>query len=358
MQTTNTQKRDIKGISSLLAVLYTVFSCISIFVSVSGVSTSTLALSLLSGIPSMLVIMFFYYSFLMSLGENINKGSYLIIIPVLFAVFTGYIFSNAEITLSVLLDFISASVTAAVIACCSNKRESRAFACSVAALTLFAFFLLGVFISLLILSVSNSISIGTLLFDGISDFIDVYIAIYNDAASTIASMYANTSENAVMLANTEYLTRQLTSIIALSPALIYSFFFFTVFVFTYIADAICKRFNIAGEYSYKQYRVSGLTNFIFTVVGIITMMSILFEENMSAFTCGALSVLITLLPHYIILGIRRIYSLFVKRFSKVASVALIVIISAFGISLSPALLILVVLFFGTTEYRVSKNSLI
>lgn len=356
MPTTNTPVKNTKGITPLLAVLYTVFSCVSIFVSVSGISTSTLLLSLLSGFPSMLVVMFFYYGFLMSLGENSNKGAYLIIIPTLFALFAGYIFSNAEITLSALLDFVSASVTAAVIAYCSNKKESRAFACSAAAFTMFVFSILGSFISLLILSVSNSISIGTLLFDGISDFIDAYIAIYNDAAATISSMYTGT-DNPVMFASTEYLTRQLTSIIALSPALMYSFLFFASFIFTYIADALCKKIGITEEYSFKQYRVSSLTNLIFTIVGIITMLSILFEENMSAFTCGILSVLIILLPHYIILGIRRIFTLLKNRFSKGASVTLLLVIGAFGISLSPALLVLVVLFFGTTEYRTSKNTL-
>ncbi len=351
----NTEENNSKKYAPLLVLFYTVISCVQIFSSVGGIFQSSLSVSLATGIICPFLTMLLYYLYLHSLGKDANKGALLIIIPTLFCIFSGYWFADYLSALYALTGYLSTTLAAAVIYLVSVKSKQRSAACATASFLMLVFSVLETVIPLFAMSITRNISIDTLLFDSISSFISEVIMQYNATLSSAASMFA-APDFQLSAQDAEYLENVLVSTIAISPAILCAAYYFAIYVFTRIADRVSVRLGITNEPVFGKYEISGVTNTVFNIAAVIIMFSILFANSMSPFIYGVLSVLIVILPGYLILGIRRIYNKLARLMSRSFSILIVAAIIFGGFMISYYLLILIIAFFGTSEYRACKSS--
>lgn len=348
-----TPENSVGKLAPITGILYILFSFAIILTSFGIIPSSNTSTVLTSGMLGTLFIAFFYYAFLMSLGENGNKGALLVIPPVVFAAVVGFALSNTEVALFSIIEVLSATLTSAVLYNGAYKKALRSDVCSHAAFVLLVFSLLEITIMLFLISSANNISMTTLLFDTTERFIKDYSAVYMELLEkAVSSGAVGAADLAISM---EYIEAEITSVIALLPAILFIVYFCFAFVFTYIADALTKRLGILPEYRFGRYEVSTTVNVLFHIFGIIVILSTFFEENVSAFSIGMLSVVLTLLPHYIILGLRRLFVMLRKRLTVLASIIVSLLIVFVGLYLFSTILILVIVMFGTTEYRLSKH---
>lgn len=354
MSEINTPPKDVKKLTPVFAVLYILLSCLSVFIPVSGLSFDSLIAAFLTGPVLSMAAMLMLYGCLMSLGENGRTGALLVIIPTLFAPLTGYLCRNYAGCLYALLDMLSSAFVSAIVYYSCKKSENRSFACALGAFVISALSIFATAVSCLLSAIQEQVSFGTMLFDRIAEIIDVYIQAYTDSLNAVASLYSLTDVSSAIAANAEYLKGALTLLFALTPAILYVIGFMTVYIFSYIADHACKAFGITENYCFGKYEVSKTANTIFNILCFALIFSIFFDGSFSAFSCGILAVFLVLLPNYVILGIRRIYGMLKRKLSGGICVLIILAVGMFGIFLSPTLLIFILIFFGTAEYRSSK----
>ncbi|MBR5307698.1 MAG: hypothetical protein IKU43_02930 [Clostridia bacterium] len=342
--------------TAVFALLFTAVSIFEILLPITGATGTALAASPIFGIVCSFLIMLLYYCFLMSLGEKSNKlasGLGILALPIAALCVVGVMTDSSELLLYRCLGFIAYAATSAVIYRKALGKQSRADASAVAAFVMLLFAGLEIAIPLFISAAERGVSVSTVIFDGIDSFISEFVSLYTATLSEVAAM--NPAINPAMLTvNEKMLTDSLITYIALMPSILYAVYFFAMLIFGYIADFLCKRMAVYGEYAFGRFNVSPTAHIIFNIFGTLTVISLLFESSLSPFTFGVMNVLIALLPNYIVLGIRKIHRILSKKTAPIASVIIITAVTVFGLSLSPFLLILAVIFFGTSEYRQSR----
>ncbi len=346
-ETNNMEEKRAGNTAPLFAILYSVLTLIVIFSSVGGFSASLAG----TGIVCPLLTMLFYYEYLTALGENVRQGALAVIVPTVFSVIAGFWFNDFYSAFSVMLSVLSHTLASFAVYSAS-KNNSRSWACTTAAFVLLAFSLLGTVFPVIVTAVIKGVSFSTVLFDTLSAFVSDTVVQYTAALESASSMLQNTAITAQTVP-AEYLESVLSSILVLSPAIMYAVFFFGIYIFTRIADFVSRVSGVSEKNSFGSFIVSPLTNRIFNISAIIVMLSLLFETEISAFTFGVLSVLILVLPNYVILGIRRIYGKLSRVMSGGAALAVLAFILLAGLALSSYLLIMIIVFFGTSEYRAS-----
>ena len=353
MSEINTPLRDSKKPTPAFAVLYILLSCLSVFIKTSSVQFDSLLASFVTGPVLSMAAMLMLYLCLMSLGDNGRIAALLVIIPTLFAPLSGYLCGSYEGCLYALTDMLSSALVAAILYYACKRSENRSFACALGAFVISAFSILESAVSCIFSAMQQQVSFGTMLFGKITDITDAYIKAYTDSMNAVASLYNLTDASSVIISDTEYLRSSLTLLFALTPALLYVFGFVAVYVFSYIADYACKTVGITENYCFGKFEVSRTANTIFNITWLVLVLSIFFGGS-TAFSCGIISVFLILLPNYIILGIRRIYGMLKRKLSGGISVLIIFAIGLFGMFFSSTLLIFVLIFFGTAEYKTEK----
>ncbi len=339
--------------TSLFAFIYLIITGADILFRTNIVSQSGIMLSLVSELAVPFAVMIIYYMYLSSMGENGNKGALLIIIPTTLSVVSGYMSDNFSATLSALFAFLSPTLASAVIYCTATKKDTRATACAGASFIMFAMSALETVLAIFIAATEKGVRFGTVLFDGLSAFIDEVIMIYMETLSAAAAMYGIT-DISQLSQGTEYLEETLISTIATAPAVMCAVYFFVVYICTRVADYLSVTLGVYDTRKFTRFAVSRIVNTIFHVCAVIIMFSILFENKTSAFTFGIFSILIVLLPNYIILGLRRIFEKLIRVMPKGAASLIVMLILFAGFMISSYILILVIVFFGTAEYRASR----
>lgn len=349
----NTEENGTKNYSTLTALLYAAVSCTAVFSSVSGIFASSTKTVLGTGIVFPFLIMLLYYLYLHALGEKANSGALLIIVPALLCPILGYMSNDWISALYAVLGVLSPTLAATMVYLASIRSKQRSAACASASFLMLLFTMLETILPLYILSLTHKISMKTILFDTIDTYIENVKSIYFDAMNTASSLIG-TEQIQLSAADTEYFENTLMTTIALSPAILCAVYFFSVFIFTKIADPVAVKLGITKERAFGKYEVSGTANTVFNITVTVIMLSILFSSGMSSFTCGVLSVLIVVLPNYLILGTRRIFGKLQRVVSTGVATIIIAVIFAVGFAISYYLLLLILSFFGTSEYRMCK----
>ncbi len=348
-----TEETDVRRYPTILALLYTAVSCAMVFSSVSGISATGIETVLATRMAFPFLTMLFYYLYLHSLGENARRGALLIIIPTVLCPVLGYMTGNSMSALYAIFDILSPTIAAGAVYYAFKTNGRVSSACASASFLMLISTLLETLLPLYALSLEVGISVKTLLFDSLSAYIEEVKLIYVQTINSTMSMLGEEQITAAAQ-STEYLESMLVTLIALSPAIMCAINFFYVLIFTKISDRISTAFGITKKPSFGRFEVGGITNFVFNITATIIMLSILFENGMSDFTCGVLSILIAVLPNYLILGVRRIFRKLRRVLSKGVAVLIVILIIVAGFMLSYYLLLLVLSFFGTSEYRAQK----
>lgn len=335
-----------------LGILYVLLSCIYLFTALNYQSPNY---SELFQIVCSLGITVLFFSLLVSLGDTASTAIFAVLVPIIASwiiSFTLHGTGDMLITnLLALSGIICSTLTAVIIYYSGYRKGSVANACSTASFMMLVFSVLEVFILLLIKAMVDSKSIHTVLFDSISYYISEYSRVYLELLAS-SPIYSSSAIDTATLSAT--LEDSLTLIIALLPAILCAAYFFVVFVITRICGRFTKAIGLTEVYPFEKFMVSGLINAVFTVAGIIVLFSLLFESAISSFTCGIISVIITLLPNYLILGIRRIMGKLRRIFSVLFTAVILIVIFLAGMAISPFLLIVVITYFGISEYRHTK----
>jgi len=342
-----------KRYNPIFSILYIILSMLSVFIPASGLLASMPLLSLVCGLPGLLVTMFCFYAMMISSGGNAKTGYVCFLIAMISAPVAGIVFSAPETALYSLLDLIAATLSAALIYSCSENKTNRSTVCTYCAYVFFIFSMVESAISLYLGAMSVGKTFGKFLFEGIEDLINVSVSMMLQTINDVAAA----SGQAIVPDPTmpEIWTAQLTTMIALTPAIIFISFFFVMFIFTYISDVLCKKTGLSENNRFSEYEVSSIAQLIFNITGIIVMLSLLFESEMSAFTFGVLCVFLTVMPSYIILGYRRLFKLFSKDRSALFGVFLLLVVTVIGLIMLSTLFILALLMFGTSEARAAKQ---
>lgn len=338
--------------SVLFAVLYLCFSFGMIF----GLTNNNFSIGILSlltsGFIGKFAIMFCFFAFLISFGNNGNRGVPIVILPTLFAVIMGVLCSDTESLLYSLFEFLPASVTAYATYCFYVKKENRAMVCAFGTFVMTFAELLNIFFSVLSVATANNISFSTVLFQSIDNYISTFLNYYEAALSAYSSAGANLG----ISFNAEMFRAQLVEIIAVMPALMWIFNFFFVFLFTYVADFFNKRTALIKDLKFGKYNISAVTNIIFSVFLAVALISTFFEYGFSAFSCGVLCVVLAIMPHYIILGYRKLFLRLKKICGKAFSVVILIAASFIVFYIATTLSLCIIIWLGISEYRNSKHT--
>lgn len=338
--------------SALFAVLYLCFSFGMIFGLTNNNFSSGVLSVLTSGIIGKFAIMFCFFAFLISFENAGNRGAPLVILPTLFAVIMGAVCSDSESLLYSLFEFLPASVTAYATYCFYVKKENRATVCAFGTFIMTFAELLNIFFSVLSVATANNMSFSTVLFQNIDNYISTFIKYYEAALSAYSSagVTLGTSFNAEMFRSL------LVEIIAVMPTLMWIFNFFFVFLFTYVADFFNQRTAFIKDLKFGKYDISAVTNIIFSVFLAVSLISTFFEYGFSAFSCGILCVVLSIMPHYIILGYRKLYLRLKKPCGKAFSVVILIAVSCVAFYIATTLFLCIIIWLGSSEYRNSKRA--
>ncbi len=341
-----------KMYSALFAILYLCFSFGMIFGVTGDYSFSGVFSVLTAGVTGKFAIMFCFFAFLISFGSTGNHGVPLVILPTLFAVIMGVIFSDAESLLYSLFEFLPASITAYATYYLYVKKENRATVCAFGAFVMTVAELLNIFFSVLSVATANNISFSTVLFQNIDNFISTFVNYYEEALSA----YSSAGTNLGMSFSAAIFRLQLIRIIGVMPALMVFFNFFFVFLFTYAADFFNRRTAFIKDLKFGKYAISAVTNIIFSVFLAITLISTFFEYGFTAFFGGILCVVLAIMPHYIILGYRKLYLRLKKHCGKAFSVVILIVVSCIAFYTATTLSLCIIIWLGSSEYRNSKRA--
>lgn len=285
-----------------------------------------------------------------------RRGFTIIIIPMALTAVTGYASDSAHAAVLELISVISYAASAAVISQGFAAKKNKAYICALGSFTMTVFTLMSTAIDFLIAANAASVRFTTFFFDSVEKFINSYIELYGammeNAANSLPQIYAQTATLPEI--NTEALHSSLTLIITLLPAFMYCLYFALCFICASLINICNRKFNLVPGVRFGKYNVSGITHGVFTILGTILVFSLFFEAELSAFTLGVLSVLIAILPHFIIFAYRFLYKKLYRLCGKAGSVILLAIITGVCFAMAPYLTLLVLSFIGTHEYRAQR----
>ena len=176
----------------------------------------------------------------------------------------------------------------------------------------------------------------------------------HESIESITGLYTEVFTLAGAAPEEETLYTALSVLYTLLPAFVYVFGFFLSFFILLIAERHNRRGHYLEDLSYGRYTVSPVTFTVYSVCFTLTLLSLFFSSGVSKALCALLSVTLALLPHFLILGVQRIYRKLSGFMGKWAAGALLAILGTFLCALLPQIFLCVIAFFGTTEYRAQR----
>lgn len=285
-----------------------------------------------------------------------KRGLPIVILPMAYAAVSGYLSGSVQGTVVALASELSYAVTAAVISGSYAAKKNKAYICALGAFIMTLFSLAATVLDFWLAAKAVSVRFTTFFFDAIEKFINAYTELMRtmveNAQNSLPQIYAQTV--VVPEIDAEAVYSSLALLITLLPAIIYCLYFAMCFICTSCINICNKKFALVPGVHFGKYNISGITHGIFTVIGTIVVFSLFFEAQLSAFTLGLLSVLIAILPHFIIFAYRFLYKKLFRLCGKAGAVILLVFISGFCLAMAPYLTLLVLSFIGTHEYRAQR----
>lgn len=175
-----------------------------------------------------------------------------------------------------------------------------------------------------------------------------------ESIESVASLYAEVFAMAGAAPEPDAVYAAFSVLYTLLPAFVYVFGFFLSFFILLAAERHNRRGRFLEGLSYGGYTVSGATFTVYSVCFTLTLLSLFFSSGVGKALCALLSVTLALLPHFLILGVRRIYRMLAGFMGKGAAGVLLAVVGAFLGVLFPQIFLCVVAFFGTSEYRAQQ----
>ena len=351
--TENSTENTGRKYTAFFALLYTAITCGDIFAYMNGLYNSSFSAAFVAGIAVPFATMLAYYLMLMSLGRKAYNGAIAILAPTLFCCISGYLLNDRTGLYESLFSFLVPTIASVTVYIISKHNGSVSSRCAGAAFVQFIISAARVCALGAITAYSSKMRFSTVVFDGINGFVNEFISVYRQALDSASALYPG-ADTAMLNASAEHLEEMLISTVTLTPAIICAVMFFEIYIFTKVANYAARLAGLTD--TREKFEVSSVTNVIFHICVVLLMLSLLFESETSGFTFGVMSILIFLIPNFLILGARRIFKKLTGVMSRAAGVVLMVFILFAGLMFSPYLLILIVTFFGTSEYRASKNT--
>lgn len=342
--TTNLTKSQRNIYSFLYAAVYIIASVTAIC-AVGGIVYSPLLAPI-----CYLVSVLGLSSLFMSAGK---KWLYVLAFPAIALCAYAFKFGDLQNSLICALDCVSAVTVSACIYFLYKKGERKSVICALGSASALVFEIISVATSVAFAAVKGSMKFGTVLFNTfdeiIQSYINMYIGLLENMAKISPELYAQTPQ-----VNTDMLYTSFTLIIALMPALIYCIYFFVTFASCTLADISNKKHGFIPDRRFANYDISEITNVIFTIFGTILIFTLLFGSELSGFTLGVLSVVIVILPHFVVFGYKRIYRICERLCGKGGAILLILVLSVAACIFALQFFLFLLAFFGTSEYRMAK----
>lgn len=344
-----------KQITKTESNIYTVlFGCIAILISAFKIVYTTLQGSV--ELPTLLPISGIFGTFLLFfalLNLFMYKGKmalWITAISIITAIITGIYFENILGGTLVAISLLSVGLCACLVYSGYKKGEQKSSLCAYSSFVFTIFELLRVAALIFVTALRNNVKFTTLLFgmleEIINSYIGYYIALLENAAKLSPELYAQTP-----IIDTTLLYSSMATMLALIPAILFTGYFAVNFIAATLFDKLNKKHNIISGRSFSKYDVSFIVYVLFMVFGTIYIFSMFFEYTLSPATLGVLSVVLALLPHFVILAYRRLYVFFSRLSGKFGAIVFLLIISGAGFIFFSQLYLYILAFIGTSEYR-------
>ncbi len=305
------------------------------------------------GIPDGILKLFGLSLFLICTGR---RGYPIVIVPTVFTAVSGYLSGSPDGTLLALISVISYAACAAVIYEGYASRKNKALICALGGFVMTCFSVISSAVSFLLAAKLAGMRFTTFIFESLDKLINAYITLYEtvleNAVNALPEVYAAQAQLPEI--DTEAMYSSLTLIITLLPAIMYCIYFALCFICASLVNRTNKKLALIPDALFGKYNVSGVTHGIFTLLGTILVFSLFFDSKLSSFTLGILSVVIAILPHFIIFAYRRLYRGFVRFCGKGGAVILLTVISGAAFFMAPFLALCILAFIGTHEYRAQR----
>lgn len=344
-----------KQISKTKARIYiAIFSCIAILISACKIAYAILqdnfelpALLPASGILGTLLLFLSLLILFMFKGQ---KALWITVISIVTAILAGGYFGNIlEGTLTA-INFLAVGLCAFTVFNGYKNSEQKSALCTYSAFVFTVFELVRIVISIFTAALQSNVKFTTMLFGTLEKIINSYIGYYTEllenAAKLSPELYAQTPS-----VDQSLLYSSMATLLALSPALLFVGYFAVSFITTTLIDRFNRKYRVLSGKKFLSYDISFPVYLLFMIFGTIYIFSMFFEYTLSPITCGILSVVIALLPHFVILAYRKLYAFFSKLSGKFGAVIFLLIISGAGFVFLSQLYLYILAFIGTAEYR-------
>lgn len=224
--------------------------------------------------------------------------------------------------------------------------------CSVGSAIAVAFDVLTVAVTVAVSAYKKGVKFSSMLFESIDEIINSYITAYTDVFESMAEIAPELYTQTPAI-NTELLHSSFILVITLLPAILYCVYFAVMYVCSLFVDLSNKKHSFVN-YSFGKYEISGITYGLFTFAGILLVLSLLFDDELSGFAMGILSVVLVIFPHFVIFGYKRIFGLLSRLCGKGGAIALTIVFSGLLCLFALQIFLCILAMFGTSQYRIEK----
>ena len=344
-----------KQISKNKAKFYTIFSyCVVTLISACKIAYSVpqsspyfpslVPLSGLFGTSLLFLSLLFLFMF------EEKKAFRSIVLPIIAAILSGIYFENILDGTLVAISFLCVGFCSYLIYSGYKNGEQKSTLCSYSSFVFTIFELLKVVILISVTAISKNVKFTSLLFSTLEEIINsytgYYVALLENATKLSPELYTQ-----IPSVDQSSLYSSMATVLSLIPAILYVAYFVVNFITVTIFDRMNCRYNVIKGKKFSKYDIAFTVYLFFMIFGTVYVFSMFFEYSLSPATAGILSVVLALLPHFVILAYRRLYAFFLKFSGKTGTVVLLFILSGTGFVFLMQLYLYILAFIGTAEYR-------
>ncbi len=345
------RKQISKTKSNIYAAL---FCCIAILISafkiVYAILKDSYALPALLPVSGIFGTLLLFLSLLILFMFKGKKALWVTAISIVTAILAGWYFGNLLEGTLVALSFLSVGLCALLVYSGYKKGEQKSSLCAYSSFVFTIFEVLRVVILILVVALKNNVKFTTLLFSTLEEIINSYIGYYIALLENAAKLYPELYTQ-VPTVDSVLLYSSVATLFALIPAILYVGYFAVNFIVTTLFDRLNRKYKVLPGRKFSKYDISFIVYLLFMIFGTIYIFSMFFEYTLSPATLGVLSVVLALLPHFVILAYRRLYAFFSKLSGKFGAIIFLLIISGAGFIFFLQLYLYILAFIGTSEYR-------
>ncbi len=347
MQNTNKSSAGKTILTVVFTALFLICAATSTIIELTGYPPDLPGVALLSGLMGKFISVV-ALTLIFAVSEKFAIA--LALLPVLSSIVCGFVQWEFFPAASAILFCVSPCLAAAAIYFVYKRGEKKSVACALGAAFMTLFDLAAPALSVLSLAISKNARFSTVLFSELDKLISTFVKASIYVMENASGVYPG---NTAALPSEEILYSSGALVVALIPAIIYCTFFMLVYFASGILDILNKKAGLVPERTFGKYTISHVTFSIFTIISTIIVFMLFFSNGMSNGMMGLLCALFSMLPHFIILGYRRLYRFLGGLAGNVGAFIITAVASAVALLFVPQIFICIIAFLGTSEYRAS-----